>query len=33
MMDNAVCEINLNQVDSAVCFADTYPLDSNLFIR
>ena len=33
MMDNAVCEINLYQVDSAVCFADTYPLDSYLLIR
>ena len=33
MVDNVACEKNLYQVDSAVCFADTYPLDGNLAIR
>ena len=33
MVDNVVCEKNPHQVDSAVCFADTYPLDGNLVIR
>ena len=29
--DNAIQWINLYLLDSAVCFANTYPLDSDLF--
>ena len=29
-MDNAIHRINLHTVDSAICFRNTYPLDSDL---
>ena len=29
-VDNAIHQINLYLIDSAVCFVDTYPLDSDL---
>ena len=30
MIDNSIQRINRYPVDSVVCFANTYPLDSNL---
>ena len=31
-LDNAICWINLNPVDSVVCFSIIYPLDSDLSV-